>query len=265
MADRRTSPASPLSTPPPGERLQKLLARAGLGSRRSCETLITAGRVTVDGQVAELGGRADPATQSIEVDGRPLTLPTTNQTIVMNKPKGYVVSRSAEHDLPSIFNLLSEPTPQLRYVGRLDAYTEGVLLFTTDGDLLHRLTHPRFEVDKVYQATLRAHPSSADLDRLRAGVALEDGWTSPAEVRVVDSRTDEMTIELVIHEGRKRQIRRMCRAVGAPVRLLRRTRFGPLDLKGLAPGESRPVTAEELAALQKLASLTEPQDSATTR
>lgn len=265
MADRRTSSAHPLNAPPTRERLQKLLARAGLGSRRSCETLITAGRVTVDGQVATLGERADPATQLIEFDGQPLILPTDNQTIVMNKPKGYVVSRSAEHDLPSVFNLVTDAAPQLRYVGRLDAYTEGVLLFTTDGDLVHRLTHPRFEVDKAYQATLRAHPSSTELDQLRAGVALEDGWTSPAEVRVIDSRTDEMTIELVIHEGRKRQIRRMCQAIGAPVRLLRRTRFGPLDLQGLAPGESRPVTPEELAALKELARLQQAQDSTATR
>ncbi len=244
-----------------GERLQKLLARAGLGSRRACETLITDGRVTVDGRVATLGERADPATHRIEVDGRLLSLPTDDLTIVLNKPTGYVVSRSVEPGQHAVYELLPDAPPQLRYVGRLDSDTEGVLLFTTLGELVHRLTHPRYEVDKVYETTVEGRPSPAQLDQLRTGIALEDGRTAPATVEVRETHSDQTVLHLVIHEGRKRQIRRMCRAIGHPVRRLRRIAFGPITLHGIAPAESREITPEELAQLLALAQLPPPSSA----
>jgi pseudouridine synthase len=253
----RAPEARPLTAPAPGgERLQKLLARAGFGSRRSCETLISEGRVTIDGRVATLGERADPATQRVELDGQPIRLPTDELSIVLNKPPGYVVSVAVEPTQHSVYELLSDAPPNLRYVGRLDSDTEGVLLFTTLGELVHRLTHPRYEIDKVYETTVEGSPSDEKLDQLRAGVELEDGWTSPAQVELVEMRGHETVLKLVIHEGRKRQIRRMCRAIGHPVRRLRRTAFGPITLQGIAPGESRELTAEELVELARLAQLT---------
>jgi 23S rRNA pseudouridine2605 synthase len=263
MAHDRTSAAPPLNANPSpedpnsasSERLQKLLARAGYGSRRACEQLITAGRVTVDGRVASLGERADPAAQRIEVDGTPLSLPAIDLTLVLNKPVGYVVTASPEPGQRGVFELLPNAPPQLRYVGRLDEDTEGVLLFTTDGALVHRLTHPRYEVDKVYEAGVSGHPNEQALDTLRRGVQLEDGWTSPAQVAVLAESAGETVLRLVIHEGRKRQIRRMCRAVGHPVSRLRRVALGSIDLSGLEPGQSRRLTTEELANLYALTGL----------
>ena len=180
---------------------------------------------------------------------------------MLNKPSGYVVSTSVDHDQHSVYELFPDAPPQLRYVGRLDSDTEGVILFTTIGDLVHRLTHPRYGIDKVYETTVAGRPSPAQLDQLRNGIALEDGWTAPAAVTVVESRDDQTVLKLVIHEGRKRQIRRMCRAIGHPVRRLRRTAFGPISLSGIAPGESRVLSAEELAALHTLAQLPPPPEA----
>ena len=250
-------------SPPSGERLQKLLARAGLGSRRSCETLISDGRVTVDGVVATLGQRAHPTTQQIEVDGQPIQLPTGDLTLVLNKPSGYVVSTSVEPGQRSIYELLADVPPNLRYVGRLDSDSEGVLLFTTVGTLVHRLTHPRFEVDKIYETTVEGSPTDDQLDQLRNGIELDDGLTAPATVDISEVRVGETVLKLMIHEGRKRQIRRMCRAIGHPVRRLRRTAFGPITLMGVAPGESRELTTEELAELSQLAQLQSESSSAT--
>jgi 23S rRNA pseudouridine2605 synthase len=262
VVDGRAPAARPLTTPQPSsdvptgpERLQKLLARAGFGSRRACEALIEAGRVSVDGRVATLGERADSRTQRVAVDGEPIALPSEDVTLVLNKPVGYVISASPERGQRGVFDLFDDAPPQLRYVGRLDADTEGLLLFTTLGELVHRLTHPRYEVDKVYEATVAGQPSEDALERLRRGVALEDGWTAPATVRVLASRGDEAVLELVIHEGRKRQVRRMCAAVGHPVRRLRRVAFGPITLDELEPGAWREATAEELAALLRIARL----------
>lgn len=221
--------------------------------------------MTVDGRVAQLGERADPATQRIEFDGQPITLPSDELTIVLNKPPGYVVSTSVEPEQHSVYELLNDPPPNLRYVGRLDSDTEGVLLFTTIGELVHRLTHPRYEVDKVYETTVEGHPVPGLIDRLRTGVALEDGWTSPATVELTETRSDETVLKLVIHEGRKRQIRRMCKAIGHPVRRLRRSAFGPITLRGIAPAESRELSGEELDSLFALAQLPVPSASAAER
>ncbi len=264
MVHDRTLPAVALTTPTtddPGEhannaqRLQKLLSRAGHGSRRACEKLITAGLVTVDGRVATLGERADPATQTIEVDGQSLTLPTDNVTILLHKPNGYVVSTKAENDIPSVYDLIPNAPPQIRYVGRLDVNTEGVLLFSTDGDLVHRLTHPRYEVDKVYEAVVEGIPDDDAIEQLRTGVILEDGLTAPATVELIERRNDESVVRLIIHEGRRRQIRRMLETVGHPVRRLRRVAVGPITLGNLERAASRELTDDELTTVRTLVGL----------
>lgn len=231
------------------QRLQKLLAHSGIGSRRSCETLISEGRVTVDGRIASLGERANVDTQNIEVDGQPLPLPPTDLTIVLNKPAGYVVSTVTKYDQKSIYDLLSGTPPTLRYIGRLDIDTEGVLLFSTIGELVHRLSHPRYEVKKVYEATVRGIPSIYHLDQLCSGVMLEDGMTAPASADVIQTDDNEAVLRLTIHEGRKRQVRRMLRAIGHPVIRLRRTAFGPITLEHISPGASRILLTSELSAL----------------
>ncbi len=237
------------------QRLQKLLARAGMGSRRSCETLISDGRVTVDGRIASLGERANVDTQNIEVDGRPLPRPPTDLTIVLNKPPGYVVSTVIKHEQKSIYDLLSGTPSTLRYIGRLDIDTEGVLLFSTIGELVHRLSHPRYEVKKVYEATVRGVPSDYHLDQLRSGIMLEDGMTAPAGVEFIETGDNKAVLRLTIHEGRKRQVRRMFRAIGHSVARLRRTAFGPITLEDLSPGTSRMLLTSELSALHTITQL----------
>lgn len=241
----------------PAERLQKLLARAGFGSRRSAELVISAGRVTVDGAVAILGTRADPDAQRIEVDGAPIRLEPGDVTIVLNKPTGIVVTAIDDRGRQTVFDILRDPPPHLRYVGRLDRDTAGLLLLTTNGELAHRLTHPRYEVLKTYEATVDGIVAEGALQRLRQGVMLEDGMTAPATVEQLPGTPPPAHLRVVIHEGRNRQVRRMFEAVGHHVSRLRRTAFGPVSLGNLAPGASRPVTAEELAALRALVGLGE--------
>lgn len=263
MGHDRTLAAVALTTPTTdlgehannAQRLQKLLSRAGHGSRRACEKLITAGLVTIDGRVATLGERADPTTHTIEVDGQSLTLPTDNVTILLHKPNGYVVSAKAENDIPSVYDLIPDVPPQIRYVGRLDVNSEGVLLFSTDGDLVHRLTHPSYEVDKVYEAVVDGIPDDDAIEQLRAGVILEDGRTAPATVKLIERRDDESVVRLIIHEGRRRQIRRMLDTVGHPVRRLRRVSVGPITLGNLERAASRELTDDELTAVRTLVGL----------
>jgi 23S rRNA pseudouridine2605 synthase len=233
------------------ERLQKLLARAGYGSRRAAEQLIAAGRVTVDGAVATLGTRADPDAQRVAVDGRPIALATAETTVVLNKPRGYVVTARDEQGRPTVYDLLPGAPSHLRYIGRLDQETEGLLLLTTDGELAHRLAHPRWGVDKVYEATLIGPvPPAEALDALRRGVVLADGRTAPAGVEVLRSDDRRAVVRLTIHEGRNRQVRRMFEAVGARVARLVRTDFGPVHLGRLPRGTSRALDPEEDAALR---------------
>ena len=233
---------------PDGERLQKVLAAAGLGSRRACEVLIEEERVTVNGEVAVLGRRVDPATDRIEVDG--LRVPTRPGlvTYLLNKPRGVVTTASDPQGRPTVVELVPSE-PRVFPVGRLDADTEGLLLLTNDGDLAHRLTHPSFGVEKEYLAQVEGNPSPAALRRLREGVELEDGRTAPARATLVAPGV----IGLVIHEGRNRQVRRMCEAVGHPVRRLVRTRIGPLAERRLKPGEWRTLDLEEVRALEAAA------------
>jgi 23S rRNA pseudouridine2605 synthase len=237
---------------PEGERLQKLLARAGLGSRRVCEEAIADGRVTVNGEVARLGRRVDATRDVVELDGVPVVVRDDLVYYLLNKPAGYVSTASDTHGRPTVVELVP-PTPRVFPVGRLDADTEGLLLLTNDGELTQRLTHPSFGVVKTYLAEVEGAPAPGTIRRLREGVELDDGPTAPAQIKVVQRRGATTAVELGIHEGRNRQVRRMCDAVGHPVRRLVRTRIGPLRDATLAPGTWRALTPAEVRRLYEAA------------
>ncbi|HEX6596444.1 MAG TPA: pseudouridine synthase [Acidimicrobiales bacterium] len=240
-----------------GERLQKVLAAAGLGSRRVCEELIADGRVTVNGEVAVLGRRVDPETTRIEVDGVPVAVRPGLVYYLLNKPRGTVTTASDPEGRQTVLELVP-PEPRVFPVGRLDADTEGLLLLTNDGDLAHRLTHPSFGIEKEYLAEIEGQPTAGELRRLRTGIDLEDGRTAPARASLVQDRA----LRLVIHEGRNRQVRRMCAAIGHPVLRLVRVRIGPLADRDLPPGRYRALTREEVQALQ--AAVARPRQEAST-
>lgn len=237
-------------TDPPheGERLQKVLARAGIGSRRVSEDLIAAGRVVVNGDVAVLGRRVEVDVDAIEVDGARIAVRDGLVHYLLHKPRGVVSTAHDPGGRTTVVDLVPGE-PRVHPVGRLDADTEGLLLLTNDGELTHRLTHPSFGVEKEYLAELEGTPSRAALRRLREGVELDDGVTAPAKVAL----THPNLLRLTIHEGRNRQVRRMCEAVGHPVRRLVRTRIATLTDRRLAPGEWRPLTVGELRALERAA------------
>ena len=237
-----------------GERLQKVLARAGFGSRRACDELIDAGRVTVDGTVAELGRRVDPSRDHVAVDGVPVSIQEGLVHYLLNKPAGVVTTASDPQGRPTVVELVPE-APRVFSVGRLDADTEGLLIMTNDGDLAHRLTHPSFGVEKEYVAEVQGAPSRASVRRLRDGVELDDGVTAVARVALVEPNV----LRIVIHEGRNRQVRRMCDAVGHPVVRLVRTRIGPVSDRRLPPGQWRPLTPAELRELEKAAAAPTPR------
>lgn len=229
-------------------RLQKVLAQAGLGSRRACEELIADGRVTVDGEEALLGDRVDPAIAVVEVDGVPIGIRPGSVYYLLNKPTGVVTTADDPQGRPTVVDLVPAE-PRVFPVGRLDLDTEGLLLLTNDGDLTHRLTHPSFGVEKEYLAEVDGVPGRGTLRRLREGVELDDGLTAPATVGVVSPSV----LRIVIHEGRNRQVRRMGEAVGHPVRRLVRTRIGPITDRTLAPGEWRELTQAEVRELERAA------------
>ncbi len=235
--------------PPPGaERLQKLLARAGLGSRRTCEELISAGRVTVDGEVARLGRRADPKRQRIELDGVPVVVDDDLVYYLLNKPIGVVATASDPQGRTTVLDLVPSE-PRVFSVGRLDNDTAGLIVLTNDGELTQLLTHPSHGVVKTYLAEVEGVPAPGALAALRDGVELDDGMTAPARVRLVQKRDASAAVELGIHEGRNRQVRRMFDAVGHPVIRLVRTRVGPVSDRRLAPGEWRALRPGEVRAL----------------
>ena len=239
------------------ERLQKLMAQAGLGSRRENEQLIAAGRVLLNGRVARLGDKADPLVDRIEVDGKPIN-PTAQRMIYVKlyKPRGVISSLTDEldEDRPVIRELIPF-AGHIYPVGRLDKQSEGLMLMTNDGDLAHRLTHPSFEHEKVYEVTLEGHISSRDLDLWRAGVDLDDRRTAPADIEVMRRSAGETEIRITLREGRKRQIRRIAAAFDHPVRRLVRTEIGQLALGDLRPGEWRHLSADEIRQLRDAASL----------
>ena len=226
------------------DKLHKVLARAGVGSRRTCEDLIEDGRVTVDGTVAHIGQRVDPAASTIEVDGVPVAADPALVHYLLNKPAGVVTTADDPQGRPTVLGLVPAE-PRVFPVGRLDLDTEGLLIVTNDGALAHRLTHPSFGIEKEYLAEVEGTPSRGTLRTLREGVELDDGRTAPASASLLG----EGQLKLTIHEGRNRQVRRMCEAVGHPVRRLVRTRIGPIADRSLAPGAWRPLTPEEVRGL----------------
>ena len=228
----------------PGERLQKVLARHGFGSRRACEELIAAGRVTVGGDVAVLGRRVDVQRDEVAVDGVVVGVRPGLVYYLLNKPAGVISTAQDTHGRRTVVDIVPAE-PRVFPVGRLDGETEGLLLLTNDGDLAQRLTHPSFGVDKEYLAQLRGDPSRSALRRLREGVDLADGPSAPA--RVV--RVEAGVVKIVIHEGRNRQVRRMCEAVGHPVVRLVRTRIGPITDRSLSLGAWRELSVTELRRL----------------
>ena len=235
-------------------RLQKILSQAGVASRRAAETLIAEGRVSVNGTtVREMVTKADPATDNIRVDGRRIKSAEVLRYILLNKPPGYVTTRSDPQRRPTVIDLLRGVREYVYPVGRLDYDTEGLLLLTNDGDLAARLTHPRHGVERTYEARIAGVPDAGALERLRKGIPLDGRRTLPADVRLLTrGRGDrDGVLVMTIREGRTRQVRRMCEAVGHPVRALTRTRIGPLSDRRLKPGQWRELTLEEIRAVKK--------------
>ncbi|HEU0103924.1 MAG TPA: pseudouridine synthase [Mycobacteriales bacterium] len=239
-----------------GIRLQKVLAGAGLGSRRACEVLIGEGRVSIDGEtVKEQGRRVDPETAVIRVDGMRITTSSSSVYLALNKPKGMVSAMTDPEGRPNVGDLVEGRKERLFHVGRLDADTEGLLLLTNDGELAQRLTHPSYEVPKTYLAELIG-PLPRDVGRqLRAGVELEDGMAKVDSFKLVDSAANRVLVEIVLHEGRKHIVRRMLEQVGFPVQRLVRTAVGPVQLGSQKSGRLRPLTRQELGALYELVGL----------
>ena len=243
--DNRSEPTP--STPPEAERLQKVLARVGFGSRRICEDIIAEGRVRINGSVAELGARVNPDADLVEVDGVAIGVAPGLVYYLLNKPGGVVTTSSDTHGRPTVLDLVPGE-PRVFAVGRLDMDTEGLLILTNDGSLAQHLTHPSHGVEKEYLAHVQCGPGGVPgpaIARLRSGVELDDGRTAPARV----SQVSAGALRIVIHEGRNRQVRRMCEAVGYPVLRLVRTRIGPLVDTTLRPGRYRMLTLDEVRAL----------------
>jgi 23S rRNA pseudouridine2605 synthase len=236
-----------------GVRLQKVLASAGLGSRRACEELIADGRVTVDGEVAELGRRVDPATAMIHVDGDRIVVRDDLVYLALNKPRGMLSAMTDSRGRRTVGDLVGERSQRLFHVGRLDADSEGLLLLTNDGELAHRLMHPSFGVSKTYLATVPGPVSKQVGRRLRAGVVLEDGPVTVDAFRVVQTQGRQAIVEVVLHEGRKHIVRRLLAEVGHPVSRLVRTRIGPVHLGGQRAGTVRALTRSEVADLHRIA------------
>ncbi len=233
-------------------RLQKFLARGGVASRRASEKLILTGRVLVNGQVVtELGTKVNPYEDEVFVDGKKVAVKRDDVVLMLYKPAGYLTSMKDDRGRPCVAQLVPvDAYPGLFPVGRLDFDTTGLLLFTTDGELGNALLHPSFHVDKQYHALVQGHPSKEALATLRKGVRLEDGITAPARVSVLKQQKTSTLLSLTIHEGKKRQVKRMCEAVGHPVIRLHRAQFGPLSLEGLAEGSYRLLSDEEVAKLK---------------
>ncbi len=232
-------------------RLAKYLAHAGVASRRAAETVIAGGRVSVDGEIVLDPARDVGKENRVTVDGRALAGPEARVVYAVNKPLGVVSTAHDSHGRRTVVELVRAEGLRLYPVGRLDADSSGLILLTNDGELANRLTHPRFEVSKTYRATLGGPVGDGALRALRHGVELDDGSTAPARVHRMGGRGSNL-IELTIHEGRNRQVRRMCEAVGHPLLALERVAFGPLRLDGLAPGKYRRLDEQEIERLRAL-------------
>jgi 23S rRNA pseudouridine2605 synthase len=245
-----------MATEPTGIRLQKVIATAGLASRRAAETLIQDGRVTVNGKiVSALGSRADPEVDDIRLDGRRVPQVGRRRYLLLNKPRAVMTTRDDPERRRTVMDLLTDVRESVYPVGRLDYDSEGLLLLTNDGELAARLTHPRHGLERVYEARVRGVPDSGALKRLAQGVMLEGRRTSPAKASLLAAGRgrsgDQGVVRLTITEGRKRQVRQMCEAVGHPVVRLRRVRFGPIQDDALRPGRYRDLAPGEVAALRR--------------
>ena len=237
-------------------RLQKLLAQSGVASRRKCEELMLAGLVEVDGEVVtRLGTKVDPTTAVIRVDGKRLPPVSAHVYLVLNKPRGVVSTMSDPEGRPTLSDFVGDRPERLFHVGRLDTDTEGLILLTNDGDFAQRVAHPSYELDKTYVAEVDGVVAMATVKRLLAGVTLEDGPVEVSAAKVVSTSADRSIVEVVIHEGRNRIVRRLLDEVGHPVRRLTRTAIGPVLLRGLKRGDLRELTLDELGVLLDAASL----------
>lgn len=238
------------------ERLQKVMARAGVASRRRCEELIASGMVKVNGKViTEPGVKVDPAVDKIRVGGEVLNLSPARQYMLIYKPRGYITTMSDEKGRKKVTDLLKDNTGRVYPVGRLDYDSEGLLLLTNDGDLTYALTHPKHQVPKTYQARVEGVPDPVKLKQMEEGLPLEDGLTAPARVRLRGQREGNALLEITVHEGRKHQVKRMCEYIGHPVMRLIRIRFGDLRIEDLKPGQYRRLTADELKRLKEKAGM----------
>jgi 23S rRNA pseudouridine2605 synthase len=239
------------------ERLQKILSQAGIASRRASEQLIVEGRVTVNGTtIRELGSKADPSRDDIRVDGSRIKLPESHRYVLLNKPRGYVTTRSDPQRRPTVMDLLGGVREYVYPVGRLDFESEGLLLLTNDGNLAAQLTHPSHGVARVYEAQVLGLPDAHDVDRLTRGITIDGRRTQPAEVALLPSsrqRAQHGTLRITIREGRNRQVRKMLEAIGHPVDELRRVAIGPLRDGRLKSGHWRDLTVEEVRLLKKVA------------
>ncbi|MDI6827079.1 MAG: pseudouridine synthase [Armatimonadota bacterium] len=239
------------------QRLQKLLAAAGVASRREAEKLILSGRVAVNGKiVTQLGTKANPEKDIITVDGKQVDLHPKKVYILLNKPRGYTCTRRDPHAAKVITDLVRDVDIAVYPVGRLDVETEGAIILTNDGDFAFKITHPRFKVPKTYRVEVKGLITQDAINQLKKGVKLDDGTTQPAQIKKVALNTARhtSTVDIVIHEGKKRQVRRMFDAVGYPVIKLTRTKIGNIDIHGLRPGEWRFLTPEEVGSLLAVAS-----------
>lgn len=232
------------------ERLQKYLAAAGVASRRASEVLILEGKVSVNGKVVrELGTKVEPGKDVVLVNGQPVQREEQLVYLLMNKPAGYVTTVKDTHNRLTVMDLIADVPYRLFPVGRLDYETEGLLLLTNDGEFAYRMTHPKFKMVKTYVATVQGNVTEERLAQLRSGVQLEDGMTAPAEVKILRRENHKTVVEIAIHEGRNRQVRRMFKAVKNPVLELKRVSIGPLSLKGINVGEYRYLQEAELKKL----------------
>ncbi len=236
----------------PLPRLQKILSEIGVASRRQAEGLIREGRVTVNGCVAQIGDKADPSRDHIKVDGRRVTLSASKIYLMVNKPKNIITTLNDPEGRPTVVDLVKSHYPRLFPVGRLDYDAEGFLLLTNDGDLAYRLSHPSFEVPRTYRVKVKGKPTREEIRKLSRGVSLTDGPTAPCRIVPLKETEENSWLEMTLHEGRNRQLKRMWEKMGYSVLKLARIRFGGLSLGKLKPGEYRPLRPAEVEKLKKL-------------
>ena len=235
-------------------RLQKYLAECSIASRRGSEKLINAGRVTVNGELAQVGQPVEPKSDTILFDGAPV-IQDTKIYVLLNKPEGVITTAIDTHNRKTVVDLITGVSARIFPIGRLDMDVTGTLLLTNDGELTNRLAHPRYEVDKIYHAWVKGTVSSETVEKLCKGIMLEDGITAPAKVKILKTQREATLIKLTIHEGRKRLVKRMCAAVGHPICNLRRVSVGTINSQGLQSGEWRHLHAQEIRNLRSLVGL----------